>query len=130
MKLLSLCLVILLFIGCYPVDHLRVYELMLQASEIPYAASMDIIKTPVQTLADNEGDCGDLSGLLASWMIAEGLRPLEFVIWDGEDSRAYHANIRYFGVIYDPVFVVWKQDWVEVNSYRWIDLQIMWFNQD
>ena len=114
MKRLLTIVTLLSFVGCagtwYMVpaveNHGRVSEITaIVAARSDYEPSADVIKRPIQTLEDRSGDCADLSALIAYWLVGERLLPFEFVIWDG-GYDALHANIRYFGVVYDPLILI------------------------
>jgi hypothetical protein len=111
-----------------PVNHERISEIATYIHRAyDLVPSRAYIKTPKETIFDGEGDCGDLSALLAYWMVEERLLPFEYVVWDG-GYDAYHANIRYDGRIYDPVFTEYWSDegWSEIATYSWGNLQATW----
>ena len=135
MKHLLTLVTLLALIGCAgtwyivpaPKNHDRVSEIAaFVAARNSLEPSPDVIKRPMQTLEDRSGDCADLSALIAYWLVEERLLPFEFVIWDG-GYDALHANIRYYGVVYDPVFPGWTgEGWIEIESRSWGDLQATW----
>lgn len=139
MKHLFPLVLLVFFVGCdqysgtvqKPIDHARVRELRREImTTLEYIPSSKVIKTREQVLLDGGGDCADLSALLGSYMIDEGLIPFEFPVWELEGESARHMNVRYDGVIYDLTFPDWtREGFTEVAIYQWRNVVATWVIQ-
>ncbi len=83
--------------------------------------SYEIIKHPIETMEDGEGDCADMSALLIVRMRRRGVFAGQLVAYDvGADVA--HMVVEIFGVTIDPTNkdIVVTIDGTEIGRYLWI----------